>query len=121
MVFSSITFLFYFLPAFLLCYLLLPWKNAVILVGSLLFYAWGEPRFVPLLLFSAVLNYSFGYAISLQTRYRKAVLAAGIAINLGFLAYYKYIGFFGRVANDLASIFGTSMSIPEVLLPLGIS
>ena len=86
MVFSSITFLFYFLPAFLLCYFLLPWKNAEVLAGSLIFYAWGEPRFVPLLLFSAALNYGFGYAMAVTTRHRRALLYTGLAINLGLLA-----------------------------------
>jgi alginate O-acetyltransferase complex protein AlgI len=121
MVFSSITFLFYFLPAFLLCYFLLPWKNAVVLLGSLLFYAWGEPRFVPLLLFSAALNYGVGYAISLHTRYRRHVLVAGIAVNLGLLAFYKYMGFFAGIANDLVAPLGKSFAVPEILLPLGIS
>jgi alginate O-acetyltransferase complex protein AlgI len=121
MVFSSITFLFYFLPAFLLCYFLLPWKNTVVLAGSLLFYAWGEPRYVPLLLFSAALNYSCGYAISRHASYGKAILYGGIAVNLGLLAYYKYMGFFASVVNYLVSPLGKTFAMPTILLPLGIS
>lgn len=121
MVFSSATFLFYFFPAFLFLYYALPWKNGVLLVASLLFYAWGEPRFVPLLMFSAALNYGFGYAISRTSQNRQWLLWAGIASNLVFLLYYKYVGFFGSVLNEVLSVFGNRVDIPEVLLPLGIS
>lgn len=121
MVFSSATFLFYFFPAFLLLYYLLPWKNAVLLVGSLLFYAWGEPGFVPLLMFSAALNYGFGYALSRAPGHKLALLWGGISANLIFLLYYKYIGFFGSTLNDLLGLFDRHISIPQVILPLGIS
>src|SRR4051794_15581898 len=101
MVFSSATFLFYFFPAFLALYYILPWKNAVLLFASLLFYAWGEPRFVPLLLLSAMLNYGFGYAISRSLRMRFLILWIGIGVNLALLVYYKYAGFFSSVLNDI--------------------
>jgi alginate O-acetyltransferase complex protein AlgI len=118
MVFSSVTFLFYFLPAFLLLYYVLPWKNSVLLVGSLLFYAWGEPRFVPLLMASALLNYSFGVAIAKAGSQRKLVLGLGVAANLGMLGYYKYAGFFTSIAGQLT---GHDFAIPAIVLPLGIS
>jgi alginate O-acetyltransferase complex protein AlgI len=121
MVFSSITFLFYFLPAFLCLYYLLPWKNAVLLVGSLVFYAWGEPRFVPLLMASAVLNYGAGYALARTRQRRKAVLWLGIGANLALLAYFKYLGFFADIANHLAAPFGRQLQLAHVVLPLGIS
>jgi alginate O-acetyltransferase complex protein AlgI len=122
MVFSSIIFLFYFFPCFLLLYYLLPWKNTVLLLGSLLFYAWGEPRFVPLLLFSALLNYSCGYAIaSSRDRYRKLWLVLGISANLGLLLYYKYLGFFGTMLKQLLLPLHVGISLPSVVLPLGIS
>jgi len=124
MVFSSAVFLFYFFPLFLLLYYTLPWKNAVLLVGSLLFYAWGEPRYVPLLMLSAFLNYAFGYLIG-GARARggpdstaKTLLALGIGINLAMLAYYKYLGFFAAIANALALREG---ALPAIVLPLGIS
>ena len=116
MLFSSSTFLFYFLPAFLALYYLLPWKNAVLLLASLLFYAWGEPRFVPLLLASSLLNYSVGYWLA--RRPRRWLLAAGIGVNLALLAYYKYLGFFTAIVNALS---GSQLPLPQILLPLGIS
>ncbi|MES2262028.1 MAG: MBOAT family protein [Pseudomonadota bacterium] len=120
MVFSSPVFLFYFLPCFLLLYYVLPWKNTTLLVGSLLFYAWGEPRFVPLLMFSAFLNYGFGYLIARAAARRKLLLALGIALNLGLLAYYKYMGFFIDVLNALLPQ-QQRWPLPAIVLPLGIS
>lgn len=123
MIFSSVTFLFYFLPCFLALYYLLPWKNAVLLVGSLVFYAWGEPRFVPLLMLSALLNYGFGYAISRAEapRARLLYLWLGIGINLAALLYYKYAGFFAQSWNSVAANWGGNVALPEIVLPLGIS
>ncbi|MYN05263.1 MBOAT family protein [Pseudoduganella sp. DS3] len=123
MIFSSVTFLFYFLPCFLALYYLLPWKNAVLLVGSLVFYAWGEPRFVPLLMLSALLNYGFGYAISRAQapRTRQLYMWLGIGINLAALLYYKYAGFFAQSWNSVAANWGGNVAIPEIVLPLGIS
>lgn len=118
MVFSSITFLFYFLPAFLLLYYVLPWKNSVLLLASLLFYAWGEPRFVPLLMVSALLNYGFGVAIGRATLRRKLLLWLGVAVNLGMLAYYKYLGFFTDILNE---VLPNKLAAPTIVLPLGIS
>ena len=120
MLFSSSTFLFYFLPAFLALYYLLPWKNAVLLLASLLFYAWGEPRFVPLLLASSLLNYTLGYLLARQRR--RWLLAAGIGANLALLAYYKYLGFFSAIASALLQAGGgRPLALPQILLPLGIS
>ncbi|KRB88917.1 MBOAT family O-acyltransferase [Noviherbaspirillum sp. Root189] len=121
MVFSSATFLFYFFPVFLILYYVLPWKNPVLLIASLVFYAWGEPRFVPLLMFSAVLNYSVGYAIQRFAARKKPLLWFGVAANLVFLMYYKYIGFFVTIANELVSLFSSPLYVPEIILPLGIS
>lgn len=118
MVFSSAIFLFYFLPAFLFLYYVLPWKNGVLLAGSLLFYAWGEPRFVPLLVLSAFINYSFGCLIGRGGRLRKLLLGIGVGINLALLAYYKYLGFFTHVYNQLLA---RHVELPAIVLPLGIS
>jgi alginate O-acetyltransferase complex protein AlgI len=121
MLFSSVTFLFYFLPCFLALYYLLPWKNSTLLIGSLIFYAWGEPRFVPLLMFSALLNYSFGYAIGRAERARRSLLWLGISANLAALAYYKYAGFFVSSWNAIAAPWQGAIAVPEIVLPLGIS
>lgn len=121
MVFSSITFLFYFLPAFLLLYYVLPWKNAVLLVGSLVFYAWGEPRFVPLLVCSALLNYGMGVAITRAVAKKKLLLWIGVAANLAMLVYYKYMMFLAGILNDLLMPFKHEVHVPQIVLPLGIS
>jgi alginate O-acetyltransferase complex protein AlgI len=116
MLFSSSTFLFYFFPAFLALYYLLPWKNTVLLLASLLFYAWGEPRFVLLLLASSLLNYSAGYLLA--RRHSTWLLGAGIAANLALLGYFKYLGFFAASLNAMA---GSHLPVPQIVLPLGIS
>lgn len=121
MVFSSATFLFYFFPLFLLAYYALPWKNGVLLIGSLLFYAWGEPRFVPLLLASALINYSFGTLIaSSAARRRQLMLVLGVGANLLFLLYYKYWAFLLGMLNGLLPA-DSAIKVPAILLPLGIS
>ncbi|MDL2358284.1 MAG: MBOAT family protein [Pseudomonadota bacterium] len=121
MLFSSVTFLFYFLPCFLVFYYMLPWKNATLLVGSLIFYAWGEPRFVPLLMLSALLNYGFGYVIGRADRARRPLLSLGIGANLAALAYYKYAGFFVGIWNTVAAPSKGALTVPQIVLPLGIS
>ncbi len=122
MVFSSITFLFYFLPIFFGIYFLTPYKNLTLLLGSVVFYAWGEPRFVPLLLASATLNYAFGAIIfRAQGRMQWRLLVAGVALNLLVLVYFKYTGFFLSVVNDILGPYRSPLPAPEILLPLGIS
>lgn len=121
MLFSSVTFLFYFLPCFLALYYLLPWKNTTLLVGSLIFYAWGEPRFVPLLMFSALLNYAVGFAIGRAQGGRLALLWLGVGSNLALLAYYKYAGFLAETWNFLAIPWQGAIKVPDIVLPLGIS
>lgn len=126
MLFSSITFLFYFFPVFLCLYYLLPWKNGVLLLASLIFYAWGEPRFVLLLLASSVLNYAVGYGLARQlaahanqaTSNSRRLLGLGIVANLSILVYFKYLGFFATTLNQSLH---SKLPVPEIVLPLGIS
>ncbi|MFC0134571.1 membrane-bound O-acyltransferase family protein [Massilia eurypsychrophila] len=122
MVFSSAVFLFYFFPAFLLCYYALPWKNAVLLIASLVFYAWGEPRFVPLLMASAVLNYAFGRLVDAAAtqQWRWRWLVAGVAANLAMLAWFKYMGFFADLLKQVG-LLDDGLKLPAIVLPLGIS
>ena len=123
MLFPSITFLFYFLPLFFLLYCLAPGvtaKNIVLLAASLLFYAWGEPRFVLLLAGQIVLNYSFALAIDAAagTR-RRAVMLVGVAANLLLLGVFKYADF---AVGSLNAAFGReTFALPGIALPLGIS
>ncbi|MCC2971553.1 MBOAT family protein [Massilia sp. IC2-476] len=121
MLFSSIIFLFFFLPVFLSLYYLLPWKNAVLLIGSLVFYGWAEPRFLPLLLLSAALNYGVGLALASTAAHRRRAriwLTAGVSANLGLLIWFKYAGFLAEAIN---SALAAGLPVPHITLPLGIS
>ena len=123
MVFSSNIFLFFFLPAVLLFYYLLPRsrRNAVLLVGSLVFYAWGEPVYIFLMLFTILLNYLSGLMLERRKqegRQAKGVLICAVVLNLGLLAFFKYAGFFLRSVRMIPGMPG--FPIPEIILPIGI-
>jgi alginate O-acetyltransferase complex protein AlgI len=127
MVFSAPIFLFLFLPLTLLLYTLLPQagRNLLLTVASLLFYAWGELDFLPLLILSVILNYYFALWISDKrgTTLGKVILTLGIASDLLLLLYFKYIGFaVGTLNFALALVHvGPPLPMPSVSLPLGIS
>ena len=122
MLFPSITFLFYFLPLFFILYFLAPGitaKNVVLLLASLLFYAWGEPRFVLLLAGQIALNYGAALAIGAsESRQRKFVTALAVATNLALLGLFKYADFGVGTFN---AVFGGTFALPGIALPLGIS
>ena len=114
MLFSSNTFLFGFLPAVVVLYYLCPrrCRNVLLLVSSLIFYGWGEPKYVLLMLVSILLNYFCGLAAARQqSRQRsvRGVLIVGVVLNLGMLGFFKYGKFF----------FGSAF--PDIPLPIGIS
>lgn len=122
MVFSSVIFLFRFLPFFFLLYFLIPGrgKNIVLFLGSLLFYAWGEPVYVLLMLFSTVVDYVNGRLIG---RYRgknqaKAFLILSVMINLFVLGFFKYADFLIQSINGLTGVKLPLLNLP---LPIGIS
>ncbi len=119
MVFSSLLFLYAFLPVCLLLYFLVPGlkgKNIVLLCASLVFYAWGEPVYVFLMLAVAALNWGFG--LLLEKRPEKLWLALCVALNLASLVVFKYAGFLVENCNAL---FGTAFRVPQISLPIGIS
>ncbi|MBO6025910.1 MAG: MBOAT family protein [Bacteroidales bacterium] len=125
MVFSDLFFLFVFLPAFALCYLLFKrHRNAVLVLFSLLFYAWGEPVYVLLMLASVVVNYFVGLSIEKKG---KPALVIGLVFNLGVLATFKYANFFVDNIYALIAHLGTSnlspltSHLPRIALPIGIS
>ena len=125
MVFSSITFLFYFLPIFIACYFLTPTivgKNVVTLLFSLVFYAWGEPRFVLILLFAIAFNYVAAILIDRrEAAARKRALAVAVVVNLAVLGIFKYANFItGNVAALLGPL-GLDFGRTNIELPLGIS
>ena len=122
MIFSSIPFLYYFLPAVLLAYFLTPrkGKNGVLLLFSLIFYGWGEPRLIFVMLLSVALGYFFGLALEKtgEERPRKLLLALSVLSSLGFLVYYKYTDFF---LENINALFGTHLPLLNLALPIGIS
>ncbi|MDE6566679.1 MAG: MBOAT family protein, partial [Lachnospiraceae bacterium] len=124
MVFSSIVFLCYFLPAVLVLYLLCPLKfrNLLLLLASLLFYAWGEPKYILIMLFSTVFDYCNGLALEYfqkrqQPGRRKGILVLSIVGNLGILCFFKYTDF---ILGNLHHL-GVSVSLLNLALPIGIS
>jgi alginate O-acetyltransferase complex protein AlgI len=126
MVFSSIVFLLYFLPVFLLVYFFVDkkYKNAVILIGSIYFYAWGAPRFIFVILFTTLVDfYLVGWMDrSKHENRRKAILLFSVTMNLGLLVYFKYSNFFIENVNAALSVFGTkNISWTKLILPIGIS
>src|SRR5947209_10925857 len=129
MVFSSEVFLFGFLPLVLALYLVTPGarlKNAVLVLASLLFYAWGGAMFVPLVLGSALANYAFGLALwrlpDDAARTRRLVLAGAVTFDLAVLAWFKYAGFLSENLSALTGgAIGRSPALAGIVLPLGIS
>ena len=122
MIFSSIPFLYYFLPVVLLVYGLTPreGKNAVLLLFSLVFYGWGEPKDLAVMLVCTALGYGFGLALGRAGRpgVRKALLAASVLSSLSFLVYFKYADFF---LSNFNALTGASLPLLQLTLPVGIS
>lgn len=125
MLFNSLVFLFVFLPLCLLAYYLVPrvLRNAVLLLFSLVFFAWGGVAYTLLLLLSMALNYFTALGIAyVRDAWRRRVLIAGIALNLGLLVWFKYAGFLGENLNLLLQWSGRALFTIEALaLPVGIS
>ena len=121
MVFSSIFFIFCFLPVFMAFYYLIPGrgKDVVLFAGSLIFYAWGEPVYVILLLFSAIFNYYMGMQIdSSKGKARKGNLIFAVVVNVFILCFFKYYGF---LLDTIGAVAGIEIYHPELSLPIGIS
>jgi alginate O-acetyltransferase complex protein AlgI len=122
MVFSSITFLVYFLPIFLLAYHLVPnrYKNACILIFSIVFYAWGGPKFIFVILGTTLLDFYFVEAMhNAKTKNAKnQFLVLSLIMNVGLLFYFKYCNFF---IDNINALFGSDIKWTRVILPIGIS
>ena len=121
MVFSSLVFLSVFLPAVLLLYWLLPsiaGKNILLLAGSLLFYAYGEPVYVFLMAASSLFHYACALWICRYSSRRRVILTAAVIVNLGLLCIFKYASFLAETIN---SITGLGLPVPQIALPAGIS
>ena len=121
MLFSSLLFIFFFLPIFLLLYYLVPFKfkNFILLIFSLIFYAWGEPKYILLLILITLLNYICGLIIdkNYNKKVRKSVMVICVIFNILLLGFFKYTNF---IIDNLNS-FGFNLNMLNIALPLGIS
>lgn len=119
MLFTSLEFLLFFLPCVLLLYVVLPHraKNVWLLLASLFFYAWGEARFLPVMLLSILFNYLSALLIARATRAKRAILVLSVVGNLGMLFMFKYANFFTALLHSLIP----SISRTAIALPIGIS
>ena len=120
MVFSSLLFLFWFIPIFFAVYYVVPvkWRNVVLFAGSIIFYAWGEPKFLILIFISIIVNYIAGVLMDKTESHKKAVLVSALVFDFAMLFVFKYTGFF---ISNINSLFGTVIPDPKLTLPLGIS
>ncbi len=120
MIFSSIPFLYYFLPLVVLLYFVVPGrgKNVVLLLASLVFYAWGELRYTLLMFVMITQGYIFGRLIDYKRRWSKVFLTTSVVISLGVLGYFKYAGFF---LDSFGAVTGIAVPVLKVTLPIGIS
>lgn len=120
MVFSSITFLFYFLPALMIIYAVAPkkLKNAVMILGSFVFYSWGEIRFIPILVALSVIDYTCGRMSEKHPDRKKLFMLISVLTNLSVLVFFKYTNFF---VNSFCSLFGLEDPGLNIMLPIGIS
>ncbi len=120
MLFSGIPFLYYFLPCVLLLYAVTPkkLKNLTLLISSLVFYAWGEPRLVILMLITVAVGYVFGLLTEYHSKLKKLYLILSLSVELGFLVYFKYVDFF---IDNFNAVTGLSVPLLNVALPIGIS
>jgi len=126
MVFSTITFLFYFLPAFFLLYYLADkkYRNIILLVSSIIFYSWGAPRFIFVILGTTFLDFHLVRWMhgTSNNLHRRLLLALSVSVNLGLLFYFKYSNFFIENVNSVLSVFGDShIHWTKLVLPIGIS
>lgn len=123
MSFTTIEFMFRFLPIFLIVYYVVPtrYKNMILLIGSFVFYAWGQHFYLLLLMLSIVVNYTFGRLIGERRAQKKPLLVLGLIYNFGLLVFFKYTNFF--IENINALLTATHVQIPtiSVVMPLGIS
>ena len=121
MVFSSVVFLFAFLPVVFLVYSVLPslrWKNLFLVAASLIFYAYGEPVYVIVMLISSVINHVLGLLAAGAGRRGKAALSLAVILDLGILCVFKYTG---SILENVNGLLGLAIPIPDIVMPIGIS
>ena len=120
MLFSSMTFVFVFLPIVLLLYLVTKRElhNPILLVASIIFYAWGEPKYLAIMLLTILANYLGAIGINKYKNQSTFILILTILTNIGFLIYFKYFNF---LISNCNSIFHSHISALDIVMPIGIS
>ncbi len=120
MLFSSMTFVFLFLPLVFTAYLLTPlrFRNGLLLAASILFYAWGEPRYVAIMLLTVLINWFGALLIVRFQKHKTFILTASVITDLSFLFYFKYFDF---VAVNINAFAGADIPLLKVIMPIGIS
>ena len=120
MVFSSLVFLWIFLPIVFIGYFIVPkkLKNVFLLLGSLIFYAWGEPKYILLMICSIMINYVIGLLMDKSENRKKLLLICAIIINIVILGYFKYFNFLVEIIQLITK---KGVDVAEVALPIGIS
>ena len=122
MLFSSISFLYFFLPVVLILYFIVPkvLKNSVLLISGLVFYAWGEPRYCVIMIISILVGYVFGLLIEKfrGKKLSKVFMILSVCTDLGLLLYFKYVDFF---IDNFNNVTGLSVPLLKIALPIGIS
>ena len=121
MLFSSMIFLWVFLPILLGLYFIAKdkYRNIILLIFSIIFYSWGEPKYVVLMLLSILINYIYGLLIDKYNSKKKIILICAIITNLGLLGYFKYFNFFALNVNRLFNF--EAIPVQDIALPIGIS
>lgn len=120
MVFSSTIFLFIFLPIVLVLYFLSAdkYRNIILFLSSLFFYAWGEPKNILVMIISILVNYFLGFLVEEKRKGRSLFLVLSVVFNLGVLFIFKYLNF---TVNTVNTVFGSNIQIQQIMLPIGIS
>lgn len=120
MLFTSITFLYYFLPLVLIFYFITPkkYRNIILLISSIIFYAYGEPKYIFLMLLEIIISYYGAILIDKYPRYKETILAIFITIHLGLLCIFKYTNF---LISNINNIFNSNISPLNIIMPIGIS
>lgn len=120
MLFSSMSFIYLFMPIVCVMYLLAKKElhNSILLIASIIFYAWGEPRYLAIMILTILVNYLGAIALKRYKKQKKSILIATVLVNLGFLVYFKYFNF---ILGNVNQAFAMDIKFLDVIMPIGIS
>lgn len=120
MLFTSIPFLYYFLPSVLILYFITPkkYRNIILLISSIIFYAYGEPKYVFLMILEIIIAYYGAILLDKYSKYKKTILTIFLIIHLGLLCIFKYTNF---LIENINNLFNANISLINIIMPIGIS